>query len=295
MPWVESLDWTSLNALRKYPIREGLNAISSDGLFTIPNTLIVDFSLCASSDVSKRFYISQIFNAIDSVAIQISDFDDVVVGSFEIQQNLHTQDKDYYLTATTDYAGAAGKITIGVLNDLVYQPAGTHIFSKYSTEFEPRTIIPGLDGVDRIIFTDSLNNRYAVTGSVMITTRTNLNLTQQGSQILLDAGDGLGLNKACNFSTCVKSINGVYPDPDTGNISLLGLNCLRVSSPSDYTIALTDTCCTPCSGCDDLAELTNRLTSLENNFLTLRDGYNKVDNQLNLFLATINSSCSCGA
>jgi hypothetical protein len=293
MPWIDSLDWSSLNSLRRYPIREGLSCTSTDGRFKIPDNLIIDFTLSASSDVSKRFYISQIVNLISSITIQISDFDGIIVGVFEIAELTHTQDSVYYLNPTILYVGAAGKITIGVLADLVYQPAGTFEFVSGATEFEPRTIIPNSQGVDRLIFVDALAGTYSLTGDVTITTRDNLLFTKQGSQVFLDAGDGLGLNKVCSEAPCVKSINGISPDPDTGNISFIGLNCLKVSSPSDYTINLDDTCCVPCSGCDDLQELTLRLTSLENSFLNLRDGFNKVDSQLNMYLSTINSNCEC--
>jgi hypothetical protein len=293
MPWIDSLDWSSLNSLRRYPIREGLSCTSTDGRFKIPDNLIVDFTLSASSDVSKRFYISQIVNLISSITIQISDFDSNVVGLFEIKENTHEEDSFYYLTPTTLYTGAAGKITIGTLADLIFQPAGIFEFSSVATEFEPRTIVPNTEGVDRIIFADASLGTYSLTGDVTITTRNNLLFSKEGSQVFLDAGDGLGLNKSCADSPCVKTINGISPDPDTGNISLIGLNCLKVDSPSSYTINLDDTCCVPCSGCDDLAELTSRLTSLENSFLNLRDGFNKVDTQLNMYLSTINSNCAC--
>jgi len=293
MPWIDSLDWSSLNSLRRYPVREGLSCTSKDGRFKIPDNLISDFTLSASSDVSKRFYISQIVNLISSITIQISDFENIVVGLFEIKEDSHTQDNFYFLNPTSAYVGAAGKITINTLEDLMFQPAGIFEFDITATEFEPRTIIPNSEGVDRLIFVDSFLGTYSLTGDVTINTRNNLLFTKQGDQVFLDAGDGLGLNKSCSDSPCVKSINGVAPDPATGNVSLIGLNCLKVDNPSDYTINLDDTCCVPCSGCDDLAELTSRLTSLENGFLSLRDGYNKVDSQLNMYLSTINSNCAC--
>ena len=111
----------------------------------------------------------------------------------------------------------------------------------------------------------------------------------------MDAGDNLGLNKECAVTTCVKSINGVAPDPATGNISFLGIDCLKVYSSAQYTIDLEDTCCTPCSGCNDLEELTSRLTSLENKFLDLKGSYNNVNAQLTNYLSTINSNCACPA
>jgi len=297
MPWIDSLDWTDLNSLRRYPLREGVSSVSTDGTFSIPDTLVVDFNLCATSDISKRFYISKLFNKLTEVILEISDDSNVVVGTVEISGSSHTQDKDYYLTCTNSYVGANGKVTIGVLTDLTKQPSGQFEFALAATEFEPRTIVPGLKGIDRLIFIDTLNGPFSVTGDVELTSRSNLRFTlnSHDNEVLLDAGDNLGLNKQCSFSSCVKTVNGIAPDPETGNLNLLGINCLKVSSSTQYTLEMADTCCTPCSGCNDLEELTTRLTSLENKFLDLKGNYNNVNSQLTTYLSTINSNCACPA
>jgi len=293
MPWIDSLDWSNLNALRKYPIREGLSCTSADGNFTIPDALIVDFTLSASSDVSKRFYISKIFNRLTSLVIEISDQLGTIVGTFEAAASTHEQDKDYYLNASASYVGANGKITLGDLAVLGSQPAGIFTFYIDTTEFEPRTIIPGVQGIDRIAFIDFQNGTSTVTGDVTIASRRNLQFFYEGNKTVLDASGDLGLNVQCAQSLCVKSINGVTPDPVTGNISLLGASCVDVTSSMQYTLDFSDTCCTPCSGCDDLEKLTSKLTSLENNFLSLKNSYNDVNAQLITYLTTVNANCAC--
>ena len=292
----DSLDWTDLNSLRRYPIREGSSAVSDDGLFFIPDDFIVDATICASSDASTRVYISRIFNKLTSVVVEFSDNNDIVIGSFEIQVDTHTLNKDYYLIATDDYVGANGKLTIGNLSSISQQPAGNFAFSIYSTELEPRTVIPSMRGVSRIKFVDALTGTHSLTGDVVVRSRVNLLFSYEDlpdNQIIWDAGDGLGLNRNCSLGTCVKTINGVAPDPLDGNISLLGIDCLSVTSTLPYTLDLSDNCCTPCSGCDDLATLTTRLTSLENKFIELKGNYINVNTQLTTYLSTVNSNCSC--
>lgn len=299
MPWIDSLDWTDLNSLRRFPLREGTSAASDDGVFSIPDTFIVDFSLCASSDVSRRFFISKIFNKLTAVTIEISDLrqdgSQNSVGTFEIARASHMQDSDYFIVASPRYAGTNGKITIGTFEDLSKQPAGSFKFTPASTEFEPRTIIPSMQGIDRITFIDTLNGESTLSGDVILTSRANLKFSydEDVHRVLLDAGDNLGLSKQCAVNNCVKSINGVAPDPSTGDVGLYGINCIRVYSSAAYTLDIEDTCCTPCSGCNDLEELTGRLTSLENKFLDLKGSYNNVNNQLTTYLSTINSNCAC--
>ena len=293
--WIDSLDWTDLNALRRYPLREGLSAVSVDGLFSIPDDFIVDFSLSASSDVSRRFYVSKIFNKLTKVVIEISDNLNTVVGTFEVTASSHTQDDTYTMHASDAYVGANGRVTLGTFSSISRQPAGTYYFTLSTTEFEPRTIVPGIQGVDRIAFTDILSDTYTLTGDVKLLSRNNLRFSHDGNnnRVIFDAADNLGLNKQCAITNCVKMIDGVKPNPADGNLSLIGLNCLRVSSPAQYTLSFEDTCCIPCSGCDDLATLTTRLTSLENKFIELKGYYNAVDLQLSTYLSTINSNCSC--
>ena len=296
MPWIDSLDWTALNSLRRYPIREGASAQSNDEYFNIPDTLITDFSLSASSNVEDRFYISRIFNKLTSVSIEISDWGGTVVGTFNAVAS-DIKDAVYYLTATPNYVGANGKITIGTLDDLSSQPVGSFAFARSATELEPRTISPGLRGIDRMVFIDAQNaDGYYLTGNISLISRENLKFSidpDDANGVVLDVGDNLGLNKQCAVTNCIKSINGVKPDPVNGNISLLGVDCLTVLSNADYSLEIEDSCCSPCVGCNDLEELTQRLTSLENKFIALNTNYVNVDVQLSTYLNTINADCAC--
>jgi len=298
MPWIESLDYLNLNTLRRYPLREGVSSKSVEGLFEIPDSFIADFSISASNDVTKRYYISRVYNKVFSAVIEISEHSTdtpKVVGNFDVDFNEHKLNTTYFLTPVNDFVGASGKLTVAYVEGLQTQPSGNHTFTVEATEFEARTVIPGTAGVVRIKFTDSVGNSRSLTGDVAIQARTNSRFTfdSLGNRVILDVGDGLGLNKLCDTGPCIKRINGVTPDPLTGNFSLVGSDCLTVSSPTSYTLQLDDTCCSPCSGCDDLAELTSRLTGLETKFIELKNFYTSSNGQLVSYLTTVNSNCSC--
>lgn len=297
MPWIDSLDYLNLNTLRRYPLRENSSARSVEGLFEVPDNFIADFSLSASNDVTKRYFISRVYNKVFSAVIEISEHGATpkVVGNFEIDFNSHQLNDTYYLDPVDDFAGASGRITVAYVQSLQTQPSGNHTFTLEATEFEPRTIVPGTGGVVRIKFLDAAGNTQSLTGDVTIQARTNsrFSFDSLGNRVILDVGDNLGLNKLCDTGPCIKRINGVTPDPLTGNLSLIGSECLNISSPASYTLQLDDTCCTPCSGCDDLAELTTRLTGLENKFIELKNFYASANGQLVSYLTTVNANCSC--
>jgi hypothetical protein len=297
MPWIDSLDYLNLNSLRRYPLRENSTVTSNGAVFQIPDNLIVDFSLSASNDITKRYYISRVYNKIFSAVIEVSEHatTPVVVGTFDIDFNEHSLNDTYFMSPSEDFAGAAGKITIGYVDLLRTQVSGDHRFSLEAAEFEARTIIPGTAGVVRIKFTDVDNNTQSLTGDVVMQARSNCRFTfdSLNNRVIFDVGDDLGLNKICDTGPCIKRINGVTPDPVNGNFSLVGTECLKLSSPSSYTLQFDDTCCTPCSGCDDLAELTGRLTGLENKFIEMKNFYTSANGQLMNYLTTVNSNCSC--
>jgi hypothetical protein len=272
-----------------------MSATSTDGLFNIPDTLIVDLTLCATSSVVDRFYISKIFNKLSSATIEISKHDDAsVVGAITIDKATHSEDQDYYITPTALFAGTNGKITIGTLQGLETQPVGLFAFNKNATELEPRTIIPGRTGITRLAFVDAVGGEYSMSDTVTLASRVNLRFsyTTGQSAVILDAGENLGLNKQCTNYTPIRSVNGVLPD-DNGNINLIGVDCMKISNSTQYTLDISDTCCTPCSGCSDLETLTTRLTSLENKFLDLKGNYSNASLQLSTYLTTVNSNCAC--
>jgi hypothetical protein len=269
-----------------------------DGLFQIPDTLILDLSLSASGNADERFYISAFTNNLFSCTIQMAEYlTGEVAGSFFVDFNTHKLNDTYYLNGIGVYSGATGKVTIGSPDDLQLQPAGQFLFLNTSTEVEPKVVVPGLMGVSSITYIDAEGTSATLTGDVTMNARTNTIFTynQTLNSIAIDVGDNLGLNQICTKTNCIQKINGVTPDPSTGNISLIGVDCIQIASSSAYTLQFNDSCCTPCSGCSDLSTLTTRLTSLENSFIDLKNYYNTLNGQLVSYLTTVNSSCSCGS
>jgi hypothetical protein len=295
MPQIESLEWLNQNSLRSYPIRDGLTRLDQSGQFVIPNDFMVDLSIATGSAVGNRYYVSTIVNRLTSVVVTISDQASVVVGTFTVQAGSFTEYQVIPLvTSTGSYQVATGKLTVGSLQGMQRSPTGSYSFTLTTAELLSRTIIAAVQGVSSITFIDDTGVTQTLQGNVTIIARTNLSFTyDSGSNTLtLDAGQGLGLNTQCQEINYITRINGVTPDGN-GNISILGTGCTGVSTSSAATISISDTCCVPCSGCEDLATLTARLTQLEDNLGDLRSYYQWLDSQQNSILSTINASANC--
>jgi len=298
MASVDSLGWLNENSLRNYPIREGLTCLDTTSQFQIPTTFIVDFNMSSTADVTRRFFISKILNNFTSAVVEVSDQLGGIVGTFSIPFATHTSYTDYYLTVTDDaYTRTNAKLTVDDVSSFTSLPTGTFLFPIAATELEPRTSFPTVDGVTRVSIQDLSGNVVTLSGDVTIVARANLRFRYDNAANVyyLDAGNGLGLNSVCTLTNCIERINGVAPDPTTGNFTLLGVDCSAITNTSTSTLQINDTCCTPCSGCDNLAELTNRVTSLEAQYLDLKAFYTTLNTQLSTYLSTINSNCSCPA
>ncbi len=296
MPSVDNLDFLNANSLRAYPIKESSTLVSVDGALSIPNDFIVDFQLAATFDPSTRFYISRIAN-FDVISIEVSDQSSVLVGTFTIDTANHWQYKDYYLTPSAAYIGATGLMTLTGLKGIDSCPSGIYDFTFAATEFEPRTIIPSLRGINRITFANTAGNSYTLTGDIVVEARTNIRFKLADgftNKIIVDAGEGLGLNTICSAPTkCIKTINGIPPD-DQANFTLDFSDCATLTPiPANTGLILEDICCKPCVGCTDIEQLTNRVMSTETSLVTLQQYYTDLSNLLTNFKTTQTYTCDC--
>lgn len=296
MAQLDNLDFLNLNALRNYPVRDDMSRISTDGGFTIANDFIVDLQLAATYDPTRRFYISRISNFEDQITVELSDQNNTVAGTFVIDTTQYTQFQDVYFTPTSSYVGATGVLVVGWLDGIRLQPTGNFLFTLGTAELEARAIIPALQGINRIIFKNADGSSFALTGDIEILARTNLRFSNpdDDNRIVIDAGENLGLNTDCGVNTnCIKTINGIPPEED-GDFTLDFSDCATLTPiPANTGLLLQDICCKPCTGCNDIEELTNRLTSTETQLLALRTYYQTLTDLFESYKLTVTYTCNC--
>lgn len=297
MPSIDSLDFLNTNALRNYPIKEGVSKVSDDEAFIIPNDFIVDLQVAVSYDPAKRYYISRIVNFDDSITVEISDETSTLVGTFTVISANHWQYKEYIMTPSSYFAGANGAMCVTSLTGILNQPSGVYTFTLATTELEARASVPALKGINRLIFNNSTGESYSMTGDIIIEARQNLRFKVDpdiDNKIIIDAGNGLGLNTMCSDAlSCIKTINGIPPDAE-GNFTLDFSDCATLTPiPAGTGLLLEDICCKPCVGCNDIETLTSRLMTTETGLLQLRAYYDDLLKLLNDFKTTSGFTCAC--
>lgn len=266
---MENLDFLNQNTLRAFPIREITTRSSVDDRFVIPDDFLVDLIMAIDSDVTSRYYISEIINLPEQILISISNQAGSLIGNFTVVQNAHTLYKEYYLAPTAEFAGANAKLVVAKLDSLRSLPTGTFNFDLSDTEFETRTILPMPTGITRLVFEDDNDNLFSATGNVKMLARLNLRFRKEGQTVYLDAGNGLGLNLICEAAgPAIKTINHIPPTSD-GNFNVSFLDCDSIEATTNGII-LSDSCNKPCLGCDEISQLTDRLVSLESDLIKLR-------------------------
>ena len=104
-------------------------------------------------------------------------------------------------------------------------------------------------------------------GDIELVAGTNMQIstvsTPTETKIVLSALSGEGTVEDCvcegEASTipCIKTINGIGPATD-GNFNFIGDDCLTFTGV-DNGLKVTDSCCTPCCGCEELETITRDL------------------------------------
>jgi hypothetical protein len=304
MPDLSTLDFLNANSQREFPLKEGVNRTSMDGLLVLPDDFLVDLLLSVSAGPDLRAYVSRIVNLPGTVQVEISAVSATapapLIGRFLVQAATHVRYAAYPLVPGDGFAGAAGKLVVDSLAGLQQLAIGDHVFAPEATELEMRTVIPLPPQVNRLVFRNADGTEFSLTGNVVLQAGVNLRFRSVADasgrpSAVLDAGEGLGLNSPCaDDRPAIKTINGVGPDPD-GKFWFTASNCAQLTPVSGLRpgLHLADTCCQPCLGCTEVGELTQRVMQLESDLVSLRDNYQQIDLAARQVTALAGSDCAC--
>ena len=285
----ELLEFQNGNAYRSFPIRETTTQTSTDGLLAIPTDFMVDMLCAVGSDITKRYFISSISISSSLIVVSVG-VDSALVGTFSITPSSN-QNTVVYFAPATGYAGATGMLTVGTTDSILGGPNGVFYFTLADSEFEARCFVPSVASVPRLVFTDANGNTNSVSGDVVVQAGLNMRYELINSTtVRLNAGDGLGLNKACStVAPPIVTINGVAPD-SAGNFVFDADGCATLTTILNG-ILLSSTCAEPCMGCSEISELISRVIVVENNLISLRNTYQALLSEYQALQQALTCSC----
>lgn len=277
-------EWLNSNSVRSYPIAENCNRTDINGVFTIPNSLIVAAQISHSSLYRNGiFYISKISISLTNIIIFISfspedgnsPYD---ISSVNITISEFKQYSNYVFSGLGIHNSIIGSLTIGSCKEAINSGIGIFNFDKTSANFEVNTTfisIPALQYVE--VYDDSGKLIYVSSDVLKFKAGENIRLTYEKldedeyGSIRIDAIADENVIKepdACEnvqefYLPCIKTINGVGADA-SGRFWVDESECIEIDENLDeHSILIKDTCAKSCCGCADLSALTTALEALK--------------------------------
>lgn len=296
-----NLEFLNHNAQRSYPITAEATKKDLTGSFTIPDDFLVGLDIPVSTAMdmqSGRFFIRQIglfASGIQLIFAYSEGVDIVDVATALIPIPNFSRNSVFPVGGIDPFDDIIGKVVIGKIDSIKNQPTGLFEFDLSGTRIEPQAVRPMIRGITSIRVSDATGNASErLYGDIELIAGTNIQLatviTATETQIIISAINGEGTIEQCICSgdaadvPCIKTVNGITPTPD-GNFNFVGDDCLAFNA-IENGLRLTDSCCAPCCGCEELETITRDLERLN----TQRTALELFINELSASATTFNTT-----
>ncbi|GHT40851.1 hypothetical protein FACS189443_1780 [Planctomycetales bacterium] len=290
-----NLNWADFNAVRRFPLLYGCDAVSTDGHFTIPDNLILSlylsYHLGETFPNPSMFYISELVYFRSGFTLSISYRNGGTVTKIaETSVDLTSSTRHSVINFVDSTGGqASGFFVLGDIDALDNQPVGEWTFEPEATTLDPFCIRAAAPALSRI-FVQTADQLYGpFIGDITFAEGENITLdvlgvdemnclegTSEGTEIVISTEVEQDKN-----TNCVKSILGVLPD-NHGNIEFIGQNCLEITPFGASGILFNDKCSEPCCSCAELAPSEAKMSELTVSISQLSARINALDNQMQM-------------
>ena len=249
------------NANRSYPLSEQATKRPIQGAadFSIPDNFLVAAKLVINATPETvniaNFYIGRLIVYNKGVNIEFH-YDGVKIGvataydrgrfntTFPIT-GLHNSEFNY---------GLSGHVTIGSFEQIKCA-LGDYAFDLEGTRLDADVVQYSTAAVTSITVISNGTEYAPIRGDIKIVAGQNINIQEEHHE---DGHTILHIHRRVNpevdIPQYIKTINAVRPDIG-GNIAIVSSSdCLEVAE-ANAQITLSETCCTPCCGCEELSSI----------------------------------------
>jgi hypothetical protein len=272
-----NLSWNDSNKVRRFPLLYGVNPVSIDGQFTIPDDFLTYIAVTHSITNALEpgcFYIDTITYFGEGASVSIS-YLPVGGESRKVSETTFISAEDGVVKLVPyEKNFLTGFLVLGKADSLKDQPYGEWRFEPSASTIDPSCIVytgdePSSLYVDKgdNILGPFVGDITLVQGDNVVLSVSNIDLNcinsqGTGTQITIDA-----IDEAAN-QACIRTINGVKPDT-SGNIEFVGQNCLKIT-PEIHSVLFDDNCAEPCCSCEELTPVEEKIEELQTSISTLK-------------------------
>lgn len=269
-----NLEFLNHNSQRSYPLVDSATKTDTTGSFVIPNDFLVGMDIPVSPAMNMetgRFFIYQIglfASGVQLIVAYDTGTEIVNVASALVPFTNFKRNSVFALAGIDPFDDIVGKVVIGRLDTIQTQPAGLFTFALEDSQIEPQAVRPMIRGITAFKIANAAGTvSERLYGDVELVAGSNMSLNvvvdATQTKIIFNALSGAGTIDPCvcegeaELVPCIRSINGIYPTPD-GNFTFTGDSCLQFEGITNG-LKVTDNCCTPCCGCEELETITRDL------------------------------------
>lgn len=304
MPQFFNIEWLDACGQRSYPLAEHATKKDRTNSIAIPDSFLVELYLpiAASAELAADAFYIKFLSILGGgytldVAYDDRSGDPPVVATCSISKASFHENTRYALVGLGNFDDTVGKVVIGRLSDIDLLPAGVYRFDPDGSALDPDAIRPIVRGLSSLSISQGGVQGPRLRNNVILSAGAGIRLTttvapNRDPEIRIDAIPGEGFTSTCDCvvadTPCIRTINGIAGDARQ-NFTLLGDNCLTLS-PITSGLKLADTCCQPCCGATELAEIVRVLRNLENSVSTLENYNSRLSTQVQELQTNVISS-----
>lgn len=299
-----NIEWLNACSQRSYPFATFATRQDVTASVTVPDDFLLELYLpvAASAELPADSFFIQTLAILGGgflLNIAYNDGSDAppVIATCSISAIGFLENSMYALTGINAFSDTRGKLVIGSLTSINKLPAGVYQFTPAGGMLDPDAIRPMIRGLTSLAVQANGTLGPQLYNNIVLSAGSGIRLTTiiqsgQDPKIRIDAIPGVGFSTQCpngpSVIPCIRLINGIPGDAQQ-NFSIVGDNCLQVTSGQN-TINLTDTCCQPCCGCNELAEIVRVLRDLQSTSTTLEAYSQNLATNINVLQTTISVS-----
>lgn len=299
MTGIDNIEWLNTNSGRAYPFSEdcGRAPTGHTGTpmpeFAFPNAVVVDFTLTVPGGELVSLYMGNVAYVGNLLTLVFNRTDTgEQIASVTLDINTHTERsfmggahvtrnplyKAYPLAGTGTLTNARGVVVIGELTRLPdLLPQGAYKYAPDQTLLEPTTITAGINSVSGFIIKNGAYESQIYQGVVRFVSGRGVVLGYD--QALNGIRVSMASPDECDCEPpLVLSINGI----STENVEIVGDECVTVVTEGNRVI-ISDTCSTPCCGCEEAEYLAEAVKVLETSITNIEKFIELLDAKVDAF------------